>query len=111
VLYCTSILQNTAIRKNMIDKKDKIIFVCMGNMFRSPIAKALYNKYKKDDSIAEAYGFNVIKDEHVGRTLSSFDDFGIILRTMKEKEGIDNSSEICKQLTPEIIKSVDQVVF
>jgi len=30
---------------------------------------------------------------------------------MKEKEGIDNSSEICKQLTPEIIKSVDQVVF
>ncbi len=97
----------------------KVIFICKGNQFRSPIAKALYNKYKKDDSVAESYGFAVEEDnkkyglEHESklRSLPDYPELNKVIETLKKKEGIDNSNEVRKQLTPNIVKSADQVVF
>jgi len=89
----------------------KVIFICMGNQFRSPIAKALYNKYKKDDSKAESYGMQVDHENVAGHKLSSFPHLIEVIELLEEKEAVDNSHEICKQLTPEIVKSADKVVF
>ncbi len=103
----------------MNNAKKKVIFICQGNQFRSPIAKALYNKYKKDDSVAESYGFAVeeenkkygIKPESKLVCLPDFPELNEVIAVLKDKEGIDNSNEVRKQLTPEIIKSADLIIF
>ena len=89
----------------------KIIFICKGNQFRSQIAKALYNKYKKDDSLAESYGITVEEENNSGRKIATFSSLGTIIKSLKMKEGIDYSQEVCKQFTPEIINSADKVIF
>ncbi len=102
-----------------IKKQKKVIFICNGNQFRSPIAKALYNKYKKDDSMAESYGLEVEKQNKIfGNkpesklvSLPDYPQLNEVIKVLKDKEGIDNSNEVRKQLTPEIVKLADLVVF
>ncbi len=97
----------------------KVIFICNGNQFRSPIAKALYNKYRKDDSVAESYGLEVEKQNKIfgnkpeGNLMSlpNYPALSKAITVLKDKEGIDNSNEVRKQLTPEIVKSAEIVVF
>ncbi len=89
----------------------KIIFVCKGNKFRSPVAKALYNKLNPDKLPAESYGTEVDFEGLAGQKLGNLPELQNTLRMLKEEEGIDNQNEVCKQLTPEIAEEAEAIVY
>lgn len=87
----------------------KVVFICNGNMHRSPTAEALYNVLKKDDSHAESYGTKVDFQGRNGRKVSSF-PFIINLINEVKKYGADISDHICTQVTPEVLKNADKII-
>ena len=87
----------------------KIVFICHGNMFRSPIAKAFYNQLAKDGSRAESYGTHVIAQGYQDRKLSSFLPLKMEFDKLK-KYGLDITNEHCEQLKEEYLKDADKIV-
>ncbi len=87
----------------------KVIFICNGNMHRSPIAEALYNVLQKDDSFAESYGTLVESQGRTGRKLSSYPTLVNMIAEVK-KYGTDISNHICTQVTPEVLKDADKII-
>ncbi len=88
----------------------KVIFICRGNMHRSPTAEALYNFLKRDDSFAESYGTMVEAEGRTGKTLSSYPSLLPIISELKSTYGINISNNICKQVSPEVLKDTDKIV-
>ncbi len=88
----------------------KVVFICKGNMHRSPIAEALYNALKKDDSFAESYGTWVDKEGRTGVKLSSYPSLDIFANELK-KYGTNISNHVCIQVTPEVLKGADKIVM
>src|SRR3989338_8832336 len=88
----------------------KIIFICKGNMHRSPIAKALYNVLKKDDSYAESYGTMVDIEGRTGKKLSSYPGLLNLIDELKQNYGVDISNETCKQVSTEVLKGADKII-
>jgi len=89
----------------------KIVFVCEGNMHRSPIAAAIYNFFKKDDSFAKSYGTIVDQEGRTGKKLSSFPSLFVYLNELKNKYGIDISNNVCKQVTPQVLEGADKIIM
>ncbi|HAQ02736.1 TPA: hypothetical protein DEP30_03185 [Candidatus Nomurabacteria bacterium] len=87
----------------------KVVFICCGNMFRSQVAKGLYNKIQKDGSVAYSYGVHVIKQGHQGLKLSSFNVLNILINESK-KYGLNISDEHCEQLKEEYLKDIDKII-
>ncbi len=87
----------------------KVIFICKGNMHRSPTAKALYNVLKKDDSTAESYGTMVEAEGRTGMKLSFYPDLINSINELK-KYGADISNEECKQLYPKDLEGADKII-
>jgi len=92
----------------------KVVFICHGNMFRSQVSKAFYNKYNEDGSIAESYGTNVLDSGLEGLVLSEWSKLEIsglaILISEMKKYDIDISKEHCEQLKEEYLKDADKIV-
>ncbi len=87
----------------------KVIFICRGNIHRSPVAAAFYNLLKKDDSFAESYGTMVEVEGRNDRKISSYPDFANLLDEVR-KYGTDISEHICTQVTPEALEGADKIV-
>jgi protein-tyrosine-phosphatase len=87
----------------------KIIFICHGNIFRSQIAKAIYNSNAKDGSYAESYGVAVSELGYEGKKLKDFPSLSADLEVMK-RHGLDISEEICKQLHPADLEGASKIV-
>ena len=87
----------------------KVIFICNGNILRSQIAKAVYNKLAKDGSIAYSYGTRVEAKGRQGILISSVKGMNITINELL-KQGIDISNERCDELKEEYLKNVDKIV-
>jgi len=87
----------------------KVVFICHGNMLRSPVAKAFYNQLAKDGSQAFSYGVSVDSEGHRGLKLSSFAGLEILFSELK-KYNLDISNEHCGQLKEEYLKDADKIV-
>lgn len=88
----------------------KVIFICKGNMHRSPIAEAFYNLLKKDNSFAESCGTWVEKEGRTGNRLSFYPSLAGYINEVK-KYGPDISNHVCTQVTPEILEGADKIVI
>ncbi|MEK7585829.1 MAG: hypothetical protein AAB477_01165 [Patescibacteria group bacterium] len=88
----------------------KIVFICHDNMYRSPIAVAIFNKLANDGSVAEGYGTAAEIDGRVGKKLSSFPELAPDLEFMKEKD-MDISNFQCRQVTPESVKDASKIIM
>ena len=95
---------------------EKVVFICRGNIFRSQIAKALYNKMAKDGSFAESYGVAVEAEGREGdllsgdKILAEFPGFITYFEVMKNI-GMDISSEHCLQIRPEFLKDAKKIIM
>ncbi len=87
----------------------KVVFICNGNMLRSQVAKAFYNKLVKDDSRAYSYGVSVEKQGKQGLKLFSYPGLGILFTELK-KYDLDISNEHCEQLKEEYLADADKIV-
>jgi protein-tyrosine-phosphatase len=88
----------------------KVVFICHDNMFRSPMAVAIYNNMVKDGSVAEGYGTCAEIDGRVGKILSDFPELIPDLEFMMEK-GINISNFPCRQVTPEYVEGVSKIIM
>lgn len=84
-----------------------VLFVCQGNMVRSQIAEVLYKKYKGPDVFSA--GIYPIIEEHDGEKLKNL-SLQILIEVMKNKEGIDVSNNICKEVTKEMVQKADKII-
>lgn len=65
----------------------KIVFVCSGNMGRSPIAEALFNKIAPDNFIATSAGTNTRNGRSAGPdTVKIMKEYGINLANHKTRK-------------------------
>jgi protein-tyrosine-phosphatase len=87
----------------------KVVFICKGNMFRSQVAKAFYNQFKKDDSLAVSYGTWVENENSQGEILSSYPELRIVMNELK-KYNLDISGEHREQLKEEYLIDADKIV-
>lgn len=78
----------------------KVLFVCKGNVGRSQMANAFFNKMSKNHSTCA--GTNV--GEHEGEKLHES-----VINIMAE-EGYDLSKNERKQLTPEMSEKADKII-
>lgn len=84
-----------------------VLFICRGNMVRSQIAEALYRKYRGGD--ATSAGIMPHVEHHDGKRLQDLgmDDW---IRILKEKEGIDISNNVCRQVTERMADGAGRIV-
>ncbi|MEI7765568.1 MAG: low molecular weight phosphatase family protein [bacterium] len=87
----------------------KVVFICHGNMFRSPIAKGFYDKYSEDGSSAFSYGTHVAEQGHEGMKLTCFPELGTYFLAAK-KYGIDIENYTCKQLKEEYLTDAGEII-
>ncbi|MCW8839103.1 MAG: low molecular weight phosphotyrosine protein phosphatase [Thiovulaceae bacterium] len=83
---------------------DSIIFVCLGNICRSPLAEGIAKKYIKDKSLDIKVDSAGTGDWHVGENpcLNSI--------KVAKKNGIDISKLVSRQVKKEDFKTYDLVV-
>ncbi len=86
----------------------KIVFICKNNIFRSQIAKGLFEHLCDGKFICESYGVVVKVAGDEGLKISSFPGMIDTINMLKE-EGVDISNEICKQVTPEYLEGVHKI--
>lgn len=87
----------------------KVVFICHGDMFRSQVSKAFYNKYKINNGRGYSYGTNVLDRMLQGIKLSDWPGLEILISKMK-KYDIDISNEYSDQLKEEYLKDADKIV-
>ncbi|MFA6437070.1 MAG: low molecular weight phosphatase family protein [Candidatus Paceibacterota bacterium] len=86
----------------------KILFVCRGNVGRSQIAEALFNKETNGEIEAISAGTKLSGPEQpIGKITA---DVKNVFEVMKE-DGLDISKNIRKQLTKEMADSADKIIF
>ena len=88
----------------------KIVFICRGNLIRSQICKAVYNKLKMDDSWAEGYGLEVEADGNEGVEIGKHEYLSVLMKIMMEN-GMNISHEVSKQLTEEYLKDASKIIY
>jgi len=88
----------------------KLIFICHGNTFRSPIAEAIFNHNPKEGWKASSYGTAVLEEKVQGlRIADSPYHLEIAIKEM-EKRGMDISEKCCDQLFPEYLEGASNVI-
>ena len=85
----------------------EILFVCQGNMMRSQIAEALYKKYKGKNVISA--GIFPIIEQHDGKKLYKIMP-EVFFKALIEKENIDIRKNVCKEVTPKMVKKAKKVI-
>lgn len=101
--FVLSLRQN----KHLIYSKYEILFLCRGNVGRSQIAEALFKKsFGNQHEIISAGTKLSGPEQPIGDLMPGIQE---VLDVMKE-EGIDVSMNVRKQLTEEMVESVDKVV-
>jgi protein-tyrosine-phosphatase len=90
---------------------EKIVFICRGNMIRSQICKALFNKLKNDAySFAESYGTDVLIDGNEGVELEKQPHLSNLIKIMRDHR-MDISKEKSKQLREDLVKDSVNIIY
>jgi protein-tyrosine-phosphatase len=89
---------------------EKVVFICRGNMHRSPTAAGLYNVFKKDKSFAESYGTMVDYEGRAGSKISSYSEFSTLINYLKNNFGVDISNHVCTQVTPKLLQDANKII-
>ena len=84
----------------------KVLFVCRGNVGRSQIAKAFFNKYSIDSDASSA-GTHV--RENNGQRISDIKEAEFVCMAM-DKEGIDVREFQRRQLNKEDLANFDRII-
>jgi protein-tyrosine-phosphatase len=84
----------------------KVLFVCRGNVGRSQMISALFNKYS--DLGMHSAGIKVHENE--GQKIKDIPIAEPVIRFMK-REGINVEENVRRQLTPQMIEEYDNVVI
>lgn len=88
----------------------KIVFVCKGNMFRSPIAEGLFNAAPVQGWKAFSYGTTVELDGHQNKELETYGaGIGRVIEKMKAMD-IDISKIKSTQLEQEHVMDADKII-
>ncbi|MDG7008069.1 MAG: hypothetical protein JRN06_07470 [Nitrososphaerota archaeon] len=85
----------------------KVLFVCLGNVFRSPMAEAFYNRYARNHDATSA-GVEASAHQLDGRLVT--EECMVTVQLMKEV-GIDIGGKRSRQLTPAMVDEADLVVY
>ncbi len=88
----------------------KVIFICRGNLIRSQICKALYNKLKTDDSIAESYGTDVKIDKNEGIKIKKHEYLANLVKIMSN-HNMSIGEETSKQLTEDSFLNAFKIIY
>jgi len=86
----------------------KLLFVCRGNVARSQMARAFYEKYS--GLKAEAAGTGKRTHEKQGEKIKDIPEAEFVIRCMKE-EGLDLSERFRSPLTPEKVNGADKIII
>lgn len=86
----------------------KVLFVCKGNMFRSQMAEAIYNKITKSNDASSDGTYTGAIEEPEGQFLKNVvsENFFDVLKM----HSIDIEEKQTKKLTPEMLEKADIVV-
>lgn len=76
-------------------------------MVRSQIAEALYKKYRGGDVLSA--GILPQVEQYNGKKLKDL-NLGVWIQTLKNKEGINISLNICKQVTEKMVEDADMII-
>lgn len=88
----------------------KLVFICHGNTFRSPIAEAIFNHSPKKGWEACSYGTAVAEQNIDGLKISESPwPVDLLIEDMKRR-GMDISEKRSTQLLPKYLDSVDKVI-
>ncbi len=88
----------------------KVVFICRGNMIRSQICMALFNKFKTNDFYAESCGTDALNDGNEGVELEKQPHLSNLIKILKN-HGIDISKEKSKQLTEDFVKNASNIIY
>ncbi len=80
-------------------------------MFRSPIAKALFNQNPVPGWKAESYGTAVQAEGRQGIKLSQYGPGIRMTIAEMKKQDLDISNEFCNQILPEYIADKDKIIM
>jgi protein-tyrosine-phosphatase len=87
----------------------KILFVCRGNVGRSQMAAAFFNKFASPRHSAESAGF---APKYAGKSLGELFPGSTshhVVSAMRER-GHDLSQNVRKQITPEMLERNDKII-
>lgn len=88
----------------------KLVFICKGNMFRSPIAEGLFNATPVEGWKAFSYGTTVELDGHQNKELGTYGaGIGRVIEKMKTMD-IDISKKKSTQVEQEHIMNADKII-
>lgn len=88
----------------------KLVFICKGNMFRSPIAESIFNADPVEGWKAFSYGTTVELDGHQNKELGTYGaGIGRTVEVMKNI-GIDISKIKSTQLEQEHVVDADKII-
>ena len=91
-----------------------MLFVCNGNITRSQIAKALFNRLSTNH--AESAGTRVQKDNREGQTLGEVVEeaaawgVSVVVLQLMAEEQMDLSENTRKQVTAAMVEAADKVI-
>jgi len=91
-----------------------VLFVCNGNITRSQIAKALFNRLSTNH--AESAGTRVQKDNREGQTLGEVVEeaaargVSVVVLQLMAEEQMDLSENTRKQVTAAMVEAADKVI-
>jgi protein-tyrosine-phosphatase len=90
----------------------EILFICRGNMFRSQVAKAIFNTDPVAGWEAISAGTAVQEENRQGIKLSEYGGgIQLIINEINKKYKKDISDEFCKQVTEDAVKSATKIIM
>ncbi|MEK6812170.1 MAG: hypothetical protein AABX76_01280 [Nanoarchaeota archaeon] len=90
----------------------KVLFVCRGNVARSQMAEAFFNKLTNGKHSAQSAGIEAMGSDGTdlnGMLLKDRASSKHVIETMK-RVGIDISNNFIKRLTPEMVEYADKII-
>lgn len=88
----------------------KVIFICRGNLIRSQICKAIFNKMSLTNYNAESYGTDVLIDGNEGVKIRDHEYLHSLIEIMKNHD-YDISEEVSKQLNENVLRDADKIIY
>jgi protein-tyrosine-phosphatase len=94
----------------MQSKQPKILFVCKGNMFRSPIAEAIAGRIIGKENVSSAGTYTGAPDEPEGQRLMDISHHSVFCQYMEDQGFKDFGEHRTRRVTEKMVDEADVVV-